>query len=1077
MEQSEKQILHINRVLTGLRSVHRVLREENNTGELIKRVCDVLTRSRGYRSAWILLTTPDGEIQHYAESGLDNRLEVLVSQLKLDSGIKCVQSAMAQEGTIINIQSRVAGEFCPLLDIHERPFALSEKLQFQNYAFGLISISLPDDFEVNNEEMELFKELAEDISAALYTITIREKKNLFRSELESRNELYRLMSENVHDVMWLMNTDDMQLNYISPSITQLLGYTVEEMYAMNINQILDSESLGAIKETLPERIQLFQHGDEQQRTQIYTTRQRHKNGHWVPVELTHTLLCDGNGKVTRFLGMSRDITHHVKYAGELRSSEQMYRTFFDQNPYPMWITDNESLKFIKVNDATVLKYGYSHDEFQAMTLRELIPESEFDRLWNVVDAGDADRPIDMECHHLTKNKDILNVKVSARQIFHDNRKARLILALDVTSEQEAIKALRQSEIRYSQMISRSNDGVFLIQNNRFELINDNFTKMFGYSISDLNDPEFNIAQLVAPESKEDLVSKFLLPLERGEIINTIFEFTGLTRRGQRIECEISASSFQHVDNILIQGFVRDISARKAEQEKLRIFSKAVDQSPSAVMITDPKGNIQYVNQKFEKVTGYSMNEVIGKNPRILKSDNTPPEEYQLIWRTITVGKTWQGFFQNRKKNGQLYWESAAITPIFNERKEITHFLSLRKDIDEQKKLEMQLAQAQKMEAIGHLAGGIAHDFNNLLTVINGYCDLVLRQAQPEARYFNKIQQIKNAGIRAESLTRQLLAFSRKQILQPKLLDLNHLIQEMEKMLRRLIGEHIDLLFRPSPDLLRIKADPGQMEQVLLNLSVNARDAMANGGRLTIETYNTFLDEEFVSTHPGCMEGEYVVMSVSDNGIGMPKDIQSHIFEPFYTTKERGKGTGLGLSTVYGIVKQSGGSIYVYSEPEIGTTFRVFLPALEANATVDRDIQTNEANLTGHETIMVVEDEENVRDFICEGLREFGYSVIAANNGETALAILGRPEAEVDILLSDVIMPRMGGKDLVLNVGSAKPDLPVLYMSGYTDDAIVQHGELMANTEFIQKPFSMTALIQKVREILEQKRMLSTKVSN
>jgi signal transduction histidine kinase/ActR/RegA family two-component response regulator len=390
---------------------------------------------------------------------------------------------------------------------------------------------------------------------------------------------------------------------------------------------------------------------------------------------------------------------------------------------------------------------------------------------------------------------------------------------------------------------------------------------------------------------------------------------------------------------------------------------------------------------------------------------------------------------------------------------------LEREVAERKLAEEQLRQAQKMEAVGKLAGGVAHDFNNLLTAINGHSDLAMRRLKYDDPLYDRLEKIKKAGERAASLTHQLLAFSRKQILQPKVLDLNHVVFEMNKMLQPLIGEDIDLLTKLKPDLGMIKADPGQLEQVLMNLTVNARDAMPKGGKLIIETANVYLDEDYAGRHLSITPGWYVMLAVSDTGTGMDAQTQERMFDPFFTTKEIGKGTGLGLSTVYGIVKQSGGNIWVYSEVGRGTTFKVYLPCVnrcaeEPESSIDRNKLSG-----GNETVLLVEDEEMVREMAKETLEESGYQVLEAKHGHEALLIAEQYRGHIHLMLSDVVMPQMSGRELAEQFALLRKGMKVLYMSGYTDDAIVHHGVLDEGTAFIEKPFTPNALARKVRETL------------
>ncbi|MFN2454113.1 MAG: response regulator [Pyrinomonadaceae bacterium] len=386
--------------------------------------------------------------------------------------------------------------------------------------------------------------------------------------------------------------------------------------------------------------------------------------------------------------------------------------------------------------------------------------------------------------------------------------------------------------------------------------------------------------------------------------------------------------------------------------------------------------------------------------------------------------------------------------------------------EREREREEQLRQSQKLEAVGQLAGGIAHDFNNLLVVITGYSDLLLRRMPPEDSLRSKVQEIKKAGDRAASLTHQLLAFSRKQVLQPKVLDLNTVVSSIGKMLQRLIGEHIELVLSLKPAVGQVKADPGQIEQVIINLAVNARDAMSQGGRLLIETCNVELKEEYAGQRLAAQPGFYVLLSVSDTGCGIDPQTQARIFEPFFTTKEVGKGTGLGLSTVYGIVKQSGGNVTVSSEPTRGTTFKLFFPRIAEEASVLQQPSESEELPQGTETVLLVEDEPLVRKMAREILELSGYTVLDAANGSDALLVCERYDEPIHLVLTDVVMPQMGGRELADELAHRHPEIKVLYMSGYTDDAIVHHGVLNENTAFLEKPFKPNALARKVRETLD-----------
>ena len=407
--------------------------------------------------------------------------------------------------------------------------------------------------------------------------------------------------------------------------------------------------------------------------------------------------------------------------------------------------------------------------------------------------------------------------------------------------------------------------------------------------------------------------------------------------------------------------------------------------------------------------------------------------------------------------------------VFDEAARCVRLVGTVQDITEYKRLEEQLRQSQRMEAVGRLAGGVAHDFNNLLTIISGYSELLLGQTEDDTPERRDLLEISKAAKRAGALTRQLLAFSRRQILQLKVINLNTVIADLDKMLRRLIGEDVELRLSLNPNLGMTRADPTQIEQVIMNLAVNARDAMPQGGQLLIETSHTELDGSYTAARPDIQPGSFILIAVTDTGMGIPPDILPHIFEPFFTTKARDKGTGLGLSTVYGIVKQSGGSIYVYSEPGRGTTFKIYFPLIEEVAGLVRPRPAPAAAPRGTETILVVEDEQAVRTLIRTILEAHGYSVLEAHRGKGALAILQERTEPIDLMITDVVMPEMSGRELAEFAIALAPSMKVLYISGYTDDAIVQHGVLGPGVPFLQKPFTHEALTRKIRDLLDERR--------
>ncbi|MGZ8392352.1 MAG: PAS domain-containing hybrid sensor histidine kinase/response regulator [Gemmatimonadales bacterium] len=529
--------------------------------------------------------------------------------------------------------------------------------------------------------------------------------------------------------------------------------------------------------------------------------------------------------------------------------------------------------------------------------------------------------------------------------------------------------------------------------------------------------------------------------------------------------------FDPATGVLVEAVasLTDITERRRAETALLhttdTLSALIQASPLAILAFDPARKVTTWSAAAEQLFGWRASEVVGHTLPAIAPDQQ--RTFQAHHRAVLEGQSFIDLEVHwQRRDGKPVILSLALAPLYGGLSEVRGVMVLAADLTERKKLESQLRQSQKMEAVGQLAGGVAHDFNNLLTAIIGYTSLLLK-ASPAGQQREDLLEIDRAAARATELTQQLLAFSRRQMLQPTLLDLNAVLSDTMRMLGRLLGEHIELAILPDSGLGVVRADRGQIEQVIINLAVNARDAMEGGGKLILETRNVTLDRDYASHHPGAAEGEFVMLAVTDSGIGMSADTQARIFEPFFTTKDRGKGTGLGLSTVYGIIKQSGGTIYVYSEPDRGTTFKIYLPrVMAAQSPAIVPVLLKPASVRGAETVLVVEDEEGVRSLTCRVLRTYGYTVLEAENGGEALLIAEQHPAPIHILLTDVVLPRMSGRKLAERLVRASSTLRVLYMSGYTDGAIVNHGALEPGTAFIQKPFTPEGLAQKLREVLD-----------
>jgi len=508
--------------------------------------------------------------------------------------------------------------------------------------------------------------------------------------------------------------------------------------------------------------------------------------------------------------------------------------------------------------------------------------------------------------------------------------------------------------------------------------------------------------------------------------------------------------------------------RQFAEESLRKLSCAVEQSADTIFITNSEGVIEYVNPAFEALTGYSRQEVTGQTQSILNSGQQAPALYRELWETIRTGDVGRSITVNRKKSGELYYVDESISPIKDADGRATHFISNGRDLTKQLHLESQLLQAKKMDAIGRLAGGVAHDFNNLLTIITSYSELALDCVVPGSLAQTRIQEILSAARRAADLTRQLLAFSRNQPQALRVAELNPVVSGIVKTLHRLIGEDIELTFAPGEGLGRVRLDPVQIEQILMNLAANSRDAMPQGGRCSLETSNVNLDEQYAGQKKAIIPtGHYAVLTMTDTGTGIPADHLPHIFEPFYTTKPFGKGTGLGLATVYGIVKQNHGFVWAYSEGGMGTVFKIYLPCVpDRVAAIEPSDVGEEAVLRGTETLLLVEDEDALRRAAAEFLSLRGYSVLEAKDGLDAMSVAKNHTSTIHLAVTDVVMPHISGGQLANELVLLRPETRVLFVSGYAGQTVLDHNVVDVENNFLQKPFTLKQLASKVRAVLD-----------
>ncbi len=824
-------------------------------------------------------------------------------------------------------------------------------------------------------------------------------------------------------------------------------------------------------------------------------------GNWTRDVVWHAALPTGLAAIAVLLGLLAVLLQQSSRklrAGQadLRESEERYAQLAEQSRTFVWEVDANGL-YTYVSPASELVLGYRRDEligrlhfydlhpeegreaFKREALEVFRRRELFDNLENPARTKDG-RTVWL----CTNGLPVANGRGVLRGYRGSDR--------DITERKRAEESLRNSEARLGTLFESMGEMTVL-----HELIFDESGRAIDYRLIDCNSAFTRITGI----RKEDAIGKAATEVYRAATAPYLEEYARVARSGVPHRFEVHYAPMEKTFSISVvpmgnRQFATlsvDVTERRRSEEQTRALleesnqsrlallgiiedearakadlkrlATAIEQSAESIVVTDAQANIQYVNPAFEAVTGYTRAEALGQNPRVLQSGRHDSAFYRKMWDTLAGGKTWQGRFVNKRKSGSLYTEDAVISPVCDAQGAIVNYVAVKRNITEHLRLADQLQQAQRMESVGRLAGGVAHDFNNMLTVILGRAEIALEQAAPDQPVRADLAEIREAALRATDITRQLLAFARKQTVVPRVLDLNRTIEGMLQMLRRLIGENIELSWKPKPDLWPVQVDPSQIDQLLANLCVNARDAIAGVGKIAIETGHSVFDAEYCEDHAEFIPGEFVWLAVGDNGCGMDRETLTHIFEPFFTTKEVGEGTGLGLATVYGIVQQNNGFIHAYSEPGEGTLFKIYLPRQAEPGESKPASEPETPAARGRETILLAEDDPLILKMTASMLERQGYAVLAANTPGEALRLAGERAGRIDLLMTDVVMPEMNGRDLSKRLLAAHPDLKLLFMSGYTADVIAHNGVLEDGLHFIQKPFSRQDLATKVREVL------------
>ncbi len=766
-------------------------------------------------------------------------------------------------------------------------------------------------------------------------------------------------------------------------------------------------------------------------------------------------------------GFIQDITERKRAEQALRENEERLRLALAGGHMGTWEWNHLTGRGnVDALEAQLLGWEakpreYAHEEFMAC----VHPDDRFDLQTFINKARYENDEYRHEFRIIWQDGTVHWLLTCGQTIFDPEERAVKTIGInyDVTERRQTEEALRQSEERFSRAF-RSSPAAFAISrvdDGRFLDINEQFLTLTGLSREEVL-------------GKTAIELGFLKPDDRRRVLQSLQKHSGAvrdieaklrTKSGKTHTVLYSLERIELNKEPCLLSILYDITERKQAQETLQRFVACNPAVIYALKLEDGQFRKIWVSENIFDLTGYQAEET--ENIYWWESHLHPEDQERVLAAHPSIYDTEHQVleYRFRRKDGTYFWARDDKRLIRDAQGNPAEVVGSWSDISGRVELEEQLRQSQKLEAIGQLAGGVAHDFNNLLTVIMGYSEMLLRKLPSGDPARNQVATIRQAGERAASLTRQLLAFSRKQVLAPKVLDLNDVVANIEKMLRRLIGEDIILKTILSPSINPVKVDPGQIEQVVINLAVNARDAMPQGGELTIETRDIKLDDEVFRHNPLIAPGHYTQLLITDTGCGMSPEIKARIFEPFFTTKGVGKGTGLGLATVFGIIKQSDGYLDVDSAVNIGTTFRIYLPAVEVEELGVSSISNPEIIPQGNETILLVEDEDGVRQIAKLTLEMNGYKVLEASNGRDAITLVENFDAPIHLLITDIVMPGIGGRQVTEQVQAHYPDLKVLYMSGYIDDALVRHGITLAKEAFLQKPFLPAALAQKVHEVL------------
>ncbi len=925
------------------------------------------------------------------------------------------------------------------------------------------------------------------------TLTDISDRKMAEKTVRESEELFRSFAENANDVLFTLSREGV-FTYLSPNWKDVSGYEPGEMIGKQFAPFVHPDDISTCSAALQS---LLTTGRKQQNIEF---RHQHKDGSYIWYSVNASLLHDPISGAASLFGIARDITEQRQREAVLEARLRLLHTSASQTLAELLratldeaeaLTGSQvgfyhflapdqvtlSLQVWSTNTAKVMckvegvQCHYPLEQAgvwaEAIHLRRAVIHNDYTSLPNRKGLPEGHAPVirELVVPIMRGGNIVALLGVGNKPTEYDEQDIAMVMTLadqvwEFAEKKRAETELQESNDRHRFILQTAMNGFWLLDlHGRLIEVNDMYCQLSGYSEQELL--SMNVADIEADETIADIAARTQQIRERGQ---ARFETRHRRKDGSIFDVEICCQ-YQPIEGGYLVVFIRDITERKQSESKMHKLSSAIEQSPVSIMITDTKGMIEFVNPKFTKITGYSAEEAIGQNPRMLKSGLTPPETYQKVWSTIAAGKIWEGEFINKCKNGCIYYEHATISSLSDNNGDITHFMAIKEDITEKKSLFEQLAHSQKIESIGQLAGGLAHDLNNILSVVSGYVTLAQLGMDKEQEQFRYLDEVIRATSRAAALTHSLLAYSRKQEMNQQRQDLNLLITTVGSFISRIIRDNIIFTLSLAAEPLGVNVDMVQIEQVLLNLATNARDAMADGGTFTIATTAGSMDERFIATHSYGTVGRYAVITVTDSGHGMDQETKRKVFDPFFTTKESGKGTGLGLAMVMGIIKQHGGFIDLQSEPGRGSVFQLYLPLVEAEEVTvpPADQDTLIEKVSG--TILVAEDDPETCALLAEFLTIAGYTVITATDGQDAVEKFAARKEEIELVISDVVMPRKSGKAASEEIRQMSDRVKFMFISGHANDVIWREGDLGADVEIIAKPILPYELLKNIKALM------------